>query len=60
MSSEARRASPKRGMCRDCGKRFAQELGRCRRCWNLRIEGKSERPNAFRPEQKARKRANAD
>lgn len=42
-------AKKSKAMCKDCGERYAQELGRCRRCWNARIEGKT-LPNRFRPE----------
>lgn len=38
----------KKNLCKDCNKRYAQELGRCRQCWRLRIEGKPFEPNAFR------------
>lgn len=38
-----------KALCKDCGERYAQELGRCRRCWNLRIEGKPA-VNVWRPE----------
>lgn len=34
-------------LCKDCHIRHAQEMGRCRQCWRLRIEGKLAEPSAF-------------
>lgn len=31
----------KRTMCKDCGEKYAQELGRCRSCWTKRIGDKT-------------------
>lgn len=37
-------------MCKDCGEKYAQEMGRCRRCWNLRINGKPYTPSHWKTE----------
>ena len=39
-SSRKQKARRKR-MCTDCGEKYAQELGRCRRCWTKRIGDKT-------------------